>query len=155
MWQAVGYNYDEPLYLPLSEFGVISFFYILQLFFAFANEEKFSENGWMVYNPMAEYRRQVSYWRCDCLVLSCLTAYIEEFLFVHLSYQLFYRGSWEWEKMEVQLEKCKEKKMLEPFKKKKKDVTGRQSLLIEGSYWYRSQYVTVEWAEGGENVPAM
>ncbi|KFO88269.1 Myotubularin [Buceros rhinoceros silvestris] len=27
-------------------------------FFAFANEEKFSENGWMVYNPMAEYRRQ-------------------------------------------------------------------------------------------------
>ncbi|KAM6354141.1 myotubularin isoform 3-T4 [Alca torda] len=28
------------------------------LFFAFANEEKFSENGWMVYNPMSEYRRQ-------------------------------------------------------------------------------------------------
>ncbi|XP_067160295.1 myotubularin isoform X3 [Apteryx mantelli] len=27
-------------------------------FFAFANEEKFSENGWMVYNPMCEYRRQ-------------------------------------------------------------------------------------------------
>ncbi|XP_031458541.1 myotubularin isoform X1 [Phasianus colchicus] len=28
------------------------------LFFAFTNEEKFSENGWMVYNPMSEYRRQ-------------------------------------------------------------------------------------------------
>ncbi|KFP30931.1 Myotubularin [Colius striatus] len=28
------------------------------LFFAFVNEEKFSENGWMVYNPMSEYRRQ-------------------------------------------------------------------------------------------------
>ncbi|OXB75225.1 UNVERIFIED_CONTAM: hypothetical protein H355_016958 [Colinus virginianus] len=28
------------------------------LFFAFANEEKFSENGWMVYSPMSEYRRQ-------------------------------------------------------------------------------------------------
>uniref|UniRef100_A0A493U024 phosphatidylinositol-3,5-bisphosphate 3-phosphatase n=1 Tax=Anas platyrhynchos platyrhynchos TaxID=8840 RepID=A0A493U024_ANAPP len=28
------------------------------LFFAFSNEEKFSENGWMVYNPMSEYRRQ-------------------------------------------------------------------------------------------------
>ncbi|XP_064374324.1 myotubularin isoform X6 [Dromaius novaehollandiae] len=27
-------------------------------FFAFANEEKFSENGWMVYSPMCEYRRQ-------------------------------------------------------------------------------------------------
>lgn len=53
-----------------SEFGVISFFYILQLFFAFLNEEKFSENGWMVYNPMSEYRRQVSYYSCHCLVLS-------------------------------------------------------------------------------------
>ncbi|NXP35392.1 MTM1 protein, partial [Leiothrix lutea] len=28
------------------------------LFFAFVNEEKFPENGWMVYNPMSEYRRQ-------------------------------------------------------------------------------------------------
>ncbi|XP_074004341.1 myotubularin isoform X4 [Numenius arquata] len=28
------------------------------LFFAFLNEEKFSENGWMVYTPMSEYRRQ-------------------------------------------------------------------------------------------------
>ncbi|NXD69443.1 MTM1 protein, partial [Eolophus roseicapillus] len=28
------------------------------LFFAFVNEEKFSENGWMVYRPMSEYRRQ-------------------------------------------------------------------------------------------------
>ncbi|XP_077682281.1 myotubularin isoform X2 [Eretmochelys imbricata] len=27
-------------------------------FFAFVNEEKFAENGWMVYNPMSEYRRQ-------------------------------------------------------------------------------------------------
>ncbi|NWS46689.1 MTM1 protein, partial [Probosciger aterrimus] len=50
---------DDPSYLPLlSEFGVISFLYILQLFFAFVNEEKFSENGWMVYRPMSEYRRQ-------------------------------------------------------------------------------------------------
>ncbi|XP_074738389.1 myotubularin isoform X4 [Strix uralensis] len=32
------------------------------LFFAYANEEKFSENGWMVYNPMSEYRRQVLSW---------------------------------------------------------------------------------------------
>ncbi|XP_025061139.1 myotubularin isoform X4 [Alligator sinensis] len=31
-------------------------------FFAFVNEEKFSENGWMVYNPMSEYRRQVLSW---------------------------------------------------------------------------------------------
>lgn len=44
-----------------SEFGIISLFYILQPFFAFVNEEKFPENGWMVYNPMSEYRRQVSY----------------------------------------------------------------------------------------------
>uniref|UniRef100_A0A8B9FT47 Myotubularin n=1 Tax=Amazona collaria TaxID=241587 RepID=A0A8B9FT47_9PSIT len=29
-----------------------------KLFFAFVNEEKFSENGWMVYRPMSEYRRQ-------------------------------------------------------------------------------------------------
>ncbi|XP_062820128.1 myotubularin isoform X5 [Anolis carolinensis] len=27
-------------------------------FFAFLNEEKFPENGWLVYNPMVEYRRQ-------------------------------------------------------------------------------------------------
>uniref|UniRef100_A0A8C6YEJ0 Myotubularin n=1 Tax=Naja naja TaxID=35670 RepID=A0A8C6YEJ0_NAJNA len=27
-------------------------------FFAFLNEEKFAENGWLVYNPMVEYRRQ-------------------------------------------------------------------------------------------------
>ncbi|XP_038272548.1 myotubularin isoform X1 [Dermochelys coriacea] len=27
-------------------------------FFAFVNEEKFAENGWMVYNAMSEYRRQ-------------------------------------------------------------------------------------------------
>lgn len=32
----------------------------LQQFFAFLNEEKFPENGWLVYNPMVEYRRQVS-----------------------------------------------------------------------------------------------
>ncbi|NWH96744.1 MTM1 protein, partial [Tichodroma muraria] len=51
------------------------------LFFAFVNEEKFSENGWMVYNPMSEYRRQVSYYSCHCLVqLSHLPACIEEFL---------------------------------------------------------------------------
>ncbi|XP_043377649.1 myotubularin isoform X2 [Chelonia mydas] len=31
-------------------------------FFAFVNEEKFAENGWMVYNPMSEYRRQVLSW---------------------------------------------------------------------------------------------
>ncbi|KAH0630837.1 hypothetical protein JD844_004127 [Phrynosoma platyrhinos] len=30
-------------------------------FFAFLNEEKFSENGWLVYNPMVEYRRQITY----------------------------------------------------------------------------------------------
>ncbi|KAG8144615.1 hypothetical protein E2320_013092, partial [Naja naja] len=31
-------------------------------FFAFLNEEKFAENGWLVYNPMVEYRRQVLSW---------------------------------------------------------------------------------------------
>ncbi|XP_029463597.1 myotubularin [Rhinatrema bivittatum] len=30
----------------------------LPLFFAFGNEEKFPENGWTVYEPMAEYMRQ-------------------------------------------------------------------------------------------------
>lgn len=88
-----------------SEFSIISCFYIPQLFFAFANEEKFSENGWMVYNPMSEYRRQVSYWSCGCLVLSYLTTYMEELLFVHFSYQLFCGGSWEWEKMQTELGK--------------------------------------------------
>lgn len=102
-----------------SELGVISLLYILQLFFAFVNEEKFSENGWMVYRPMSEYRRQVSYRSCCCLVLSYLTTDIEEFLFVHFSYELLYGGSREWEKMGIQLGKENKEKMLEPLRKKK------------------------------------
>lgn len=52
--------------MPSTDF---SFFLFLQPFFAFINEEKFPGNGWLVYNPMVEYRRQVSFLVLICVLL--------------------------------------------------------------------------------------
>lgn len=138
LYWTLGCNWWWALVFAIcSQFGVINFYYILQPFFAFLNEEKFSENGWMVYNPMSEYRRQVSYYSCHCLVLSHLPTCVEDLLFVHFSCQLLGEdGIATWRKVK------KINKMLEPLRKSR--------MSQEGNLWSLKEVIDASY-----NVPLL